>query len=305
MVALYVMLIVTLWALWGAASVRGQVFQEADFSHLDAICKSRPLPAGFMPVGELNSPECEGNPGDLNAWYVDRVTDGMVACTPPPYADGYPPAITFRVCKRSLSPYCPQNRDGTPNAYELASFMSLCEGVALKKEGCDYNFSPTVGASYWFHYVPDPTCPLGTRTLRSRLVPSHPIVVCFAHNKWAILAMSRYQAHNPLFKPLAIRRLYIADCPAVNGGQLNALVVRGTSAEDWTGGRKVFACAVSVHRSFLGQTESEGTPIKAGQHSEVYGDARGRFQLTFVTFHDDRCGLGEEINAVHISYVPQ
>jgi hypothetical protein len=43
-------------------------YAEGEPPALDAVCKSDPLPAGFVAVGEMESPECKAsNPGYKNA----------------------------------------------------------------------------------------------------------------------------------------------------------------------------------------------------------------------------------------------
>lgn len=82
---------------------------------------------------------------------------------------------------------------------------------------------------------------------------------------------------------------------------LNAIVVVGTSEPDWRNAKKVFACAISVHRAYFGITTEE-TPLIAGTYRfPAENSILGKITLEFEAFHDDRCGLGEEVNAVNIT----
>jgi hypothetical protein len=83
---------------------------------LDGSCKSSPMPAGFIQVGEIESAECTPSaPGHKNAWPIDKIKSGSIACGLPDYDNGYPPAIAYIPCERVSSDQCPPSIDGTPN----------------------------------------------------------------------------------------------------------------------------------------------------------------------------------------------
>src|SRR6185312_191336 len=75
---------------------------------LDAVCKSDPkatgyvpdpMPAGYVPVGEMESSECKASePNKKNAWLIDKVRENIVSCERPNYGKGYPPAIAYMAC---------------------------------------------------------------------------------------------------------------------------------------------------------------------------------------------------------------
>ena len=105
-----------------------------DAPALDGVCKSEPMPAGYVAVGEMESPECRRSaPGQRNAWLIDKVRDKIISCQPPDYERGYPPAIGFVVCKRTITSACPFRLDGTPNGFELTKGAS-CDGPSMTSD---------------------------------------------------------------------------------------------------------------------------------------------------------------------------
>jgi hypothetical protein len=94
--------------------------ENAPSEPLDAICKTAPMPAGSIAVGEMESPECkESPPGRNNAWLIDKVHDQIVSCALPDYTSGFPPTIAYMNCGRVHANACPPKVDGTPNAFLL------------------------------------------------------------------------------------------------------------------------------------------------------------------------------------------
>ncbi|WP_248447223.1 hypothetical protein [Sinorhizobium meliloti] len=95
---------------------------------LDGVCKSEPLPAGFVPVAEVDSPECEAvKRGEKNGWLIDKVKDGIVACVPPNLKADAAPAVAYIPCSREFTDQCPARFDGGPNGYKL-TFPKSCRG---------------------------------------------------------------------------------------------------------------------------------------------------------------------------------
>lgn len=130
--------------------------------NLDGICKLDKVPIGYVPVGEFHSGACaSANPVEMNAWYVDKIHDGIVSCTIPDYVSGYPPVIGYTVCQKKLSASCPMRLDGGPNAYELTipqncegrRVVSVCRGRRMKAK---YLYENIRG--WTLKTFEDPTC---------------------------------------------------------------------------------------------------------------------------------------------------
>jgi hypothetical protein len=99
---------------------------------LDGVCKTELMPAGFVAVGEMESPECKASPpGQKNAWLIDKVHDKIISCALPDYAHGYPPAIAYMSCERVQASQCPPSFDGTPNGFLLTTGTS-CTNLRVK-----------------------------------------------------------------------------------------------------------------------------------------------------------------------------
>src|SRR5437879_2885800 len=63
-------------ALWFAQTIDSSADNQPSEQTLDAVCKADSMPAGFVAVGEIESPECKPSaPGRKNAWLIDRVRD--------------------------------------------------------------------------------------------------------------------------------------------------------------------------------------------------------------------------------------
>lgn len=129
---------------------------------LDGICKVDKIPIGYVAVGEYNSAQCtSANPVERSAWYVDKVRDGIVSCAVPDYANGYPPVISYLVCRQKVSASCPGHLDGGPNAYEL-TIPSNCNGAGVGRF-CNWRYRcgryPCGNANYWIAAsFDDPIC---------------------------------------------------------------------------------------------------------------------------------------------------
>src|ERR1700738_957373 len=119
---------ITLLLCWSGA-VR---VEDRPAEQLDGVCKADPMPSGYVAVGEMESPECKKSaPGQKNAWLINRLQDKIVACAPPDYASGYPPAIAYLVCERVQSNACPPRLDGTANGF-LLTIGSTCTSARIK-----------------------------------------------------------------------------------------------------------------------------------------------------------------------------
>jgi hypothetical protein len=119
-------------ALLSLLATTGRAENASSEPALGWICKTDPMPAGFVAVGEMESPECnKSDPGLKNAWVIDKVDDKIVSCARPDYAYGYPPAIAYLTCERVLASQCPSYMDGTPNGFELTPGTS-CKNSAVK-----------------------------------------------------------------------------------------------------------------------------------------------------------------------------
>jgi hypothetical protein len=229
----------------------------------DAVCKTAPMPAGFVAVGEMESPECkESDPGRKNAWLIDRVRDKIVSCAPPDYASGYPPAIAYMTCERVQAGRCPSSIDGTPNGFLLTAGKS-CRNPRVKSVCLEFRFNSTTEVServskradglpdftapidvteeleFWKLSVAfgDASCPkppdgpdrvFYLPTLRK----GEPLPLCAEFNDWEV-GQGRYGLHLRLSlhnvlglntKVIVIRQFYTDLCPQYNlGGQPQAL----------------------------------------------------------------------------------
>ncbi|WP_156936915.1 hypothetical protein [Bradyrhizobium sp. WSM2254] len=277
---------------------------------LDAECKSHPLPPGHVAVGELHSPECGTNPREMNAWYIDKVRDKIVTCTVPDYANAYPPVIAYRVCRRVSAPACPPLLDGSPNGYELSSLNSRCDGP-FGISRCGRPSGIRAAGAQWEHFAPDLSCADKVRFTEFNIRPVYPIPVCVAHNEKAIERIGNEMQSN-LPWGVVIRRFFSDSCPELPDAKPNAVVIATVPVEFWRNEEKVFACSISLQKRWqLG--DSPDGPLKIGVYFRKLGvippGAHGKggviidgpqHTITFETFHDDRCGLGREINALNM-----
>lgn len=292
---------------------------------LDGICKKDPLPPGYVPVGELDSPECKPlDAGGKSAWLIDKVRNKIVSCAMPNYASGFPPAISYMVCQRVNNPNCPPTLDGSPNAYELTQ-GTACKNTSIK-EVCaapsdlyhndfflynddnskDYNsklkkfilsidknsnrcLKPPHTSLY--HYIDE-------------LLPDSPTPLCMQYNDHYVyrggrvssgfsLITNLYQQnqHPHSTRVIVIRRFFSADCPPLQNSYgwngLNAIVVQQIPHAQWKN-KNIFACKFSVMDGL-----------------DVYGHPMPQYHVAYhidKRFHDNRCGTAPDNNAFFIRF---
>ena len=186
----------------------------------DGLCKTDPVPPGYVPIGELNNAGCANgsNPFAMNAWQFDKARDGITTCQSPDYLEGFPPSISYPIVRSVVSPSCSPKLDGGPNAFVLGTPESV-KSMKITKMFRD-----------------------------SKTVP-----FCFDNSteQSKILATFLYEGFVEGGKPLTlyiVKRVFYADvCPAPQGGaRLNAVVVQKFGSGLDLLDKVVFACALSL-----------------------------------------------------------
>lgn len=283
-----VSLILALWSGAGNSQTQPPV---VGMENLDAICKTAPVPTGFVTVGELNSPECGTNPTEMNAWYVDKVRHKIVSCTLPDYSNGQPPAILYRVCKRVLAPACAPRTDGGPNGYELGSIDGLCDGpYASLIQNC-------ARSRVWNGFRQFSPADDGCKAMNAGTAPAYPFPVCIDNNDQAIFEMGWRIVHRAFLSNSAPIRLVFSDaCPPMQEpSEPNVMIVATIDEKQWQSTEGVFVCAFSVRRII--DDKDKNTPIPEGTFTYRHKDG---WEITAQTFHDDRCGVENGINTAKI-----
>ncbi len=105
----------------------------------DGVCKGGPIPAGWVPIRELWSPECEPatSPFDRNAWELGQLKDDVESCLEPNYSEDFPPNLSYVVVRKTLSKKCPARKDGTPNTFVLRHWSNtIATPEANKNADC-------------------------------------------------------------------------------------------------------------------------------------------------------------------------
>ena len=292
---------------------------------LPGVCKADPMPAGYVAVGEMESPECgTSSPAHKNAWLIDKVHDKIISCTPPDYAFGYPPVISYSVCRRVWLSTCPANLDGSPNAYELTLGAS-CSGrnssnLVCAKGRQEWPHDDSGGLhdqefKFWaMDRIPnDAECMAKYKDYPDRLIywnsisKGEQVPLCINLN-WRALFIMRQHNTFPIFsmKYIAIRRFYSDSCPKIpiQGdfdvvGEANAMIVEALPEEMWQGQKLLFMCDISFYRKFISDRSE-----KRGDKVVVLGTIDNGTIDVFdgVRLHDDRCGIGTEFNALNVKY---
>lgn len=308
-------------------------FQHAsaqDQSMLDGICKSHPMPAGMVAVGEMESSECEpSEPGKKNAWLIDRVQHNIVACEKPNYGDGYPPAISFLSCDKAYSDTCPPTLDGTANGFRLTT-ISECHSRGVDSVCLDWDrdkdlwFNPNSGLGGLSNYKTDPFTLLflgvekkasdcrdqtgkpDKATYLRNLAVGESVPLCVSHNQWAIeQRVPAYNRQGRNVKAIIVRRFYTPDCPEFR--TLNAVVLKAISIEDWED-KTVFMCHQSLLKQPLPGLTLAMPPRRDGQENPIerlrspkdYERTRN-YEVRSI-FHDDRCGSDTGLNAYNVKF---
>jgi hypothetical protein len=250
------------------ASGEGARINQETSSNLDAVCKTDPLPPGYVPVAELDSPECKAEiRPKKNAWLIDKVRDKIVSCAPPDYESGYPPVIAYAVCSRVSTSNCPARLDGSPNGYELTLGSSCTarksSGLVCVKgrndlHGEPFDFSRDIPNSdkelnFWVmeRISNDATC-MATYQDRApdRLIywdsisDEEQVPLCSSLNLSTIYNMHARNIFSHYPKYITIRRFFSDLCPKwpddffVKGefyvvGEANAMIVQKLPKEKW------------------------------------------------------------------------
>lgn len=236
--------------IWLCLSATHALAQE---ENLDGFCKSDVMPGDKVAVGEMDSIQCKtAPPGRSNAWLIDKVHTGVVACAPPNYADGYPPAIGYVVCDHVESTACPMNLDGTPNGFKL-TLPNECRSAIVRSQciwwegnsgrsgnislgDADPIFLKTSAPSYTYNFnhrlhgfvlgiaLNDPDCAINYFSKKhddkvwwvEDLAPGEPLPVCLDLNRGLIegerAAIGDYNEDPFSRKVIVIRRFRSANC---------------------------------------------------------------------------------------------
>lgn len=236
----------------------------------DAICKGQTMPPSFVPVGEIESPECEGTAEPRKAWVLGALAPGVTACTAPDYTRDPAPNIGYVACGRVFSKECPSNLDGTSNAVVLQRPSTCiqqaptCTARSSDAQGAVEQLQigqscilaqPLAGGKRHIH----PDFSFGTwwqvsssqgKALIIKPLPgkSWPICVQPNINAFATGDKVHYQRRPPHTLPLEwhgplslITRLFYDDqCPGTSES-LNAMVVTTYSVDEWRG-KEMYAC---------------------------------------------------------------
>lgn len=260
----------------------------------DAICKTDPIPAGWIPVEEMQSAECAAkSPFEMNAWILDRVSESVVACIRPNYGNAWPPLVGYVVCGRVPSNKCPLNKDGTANAFRLAS-PGRCPGDE-QRIGCTWareGIANTPLAAKHERSVEwvlsgaaDSTCPEGPNGERPIRGIVGPIIderpLCVDHNPAVLtshLELDDLTSQDPQYRGdlLLVSRMFFDPRCGDDQSTVNAVVVkRVPHSAYWN--RRVYHCGTS--------REPDG---------DVTGWTGGNFfdyKRSIESYHDERCGL--------------
>ncbi|MGO6937869.1 hypothetical protein [Rhizobium johnstonii] len=297
---------VTICSCWAATTVFAQPTEG-----LDARCKAEVLPPGYVAVGELESPECPtSTPPAKNAWYIDKLRDGIVSCKRIDYENDYAPLVGYIVCDTEASENCPSRFDGSDNAFKLTLTKS-CDRFSF--EGCiaplawdeKLKFSdgerhfPTrqlvvidaienspscVGHQECFrHGSLNPVCqPASTSIKRSQIRGNVP--VCIAHNWPLIHHLNALNSEPNNERPILVKRIFkTSGCPEGGFGDYNAMILERAPSE-WKG-VKLFTCSPALRRrSFV--DDIAWIWLFNNKASEPIG---GRFEV-LEEFQDERCG---------------
>ncbi|RWP80455.1 hypothetical protein [Mesorhizobium sp.] len=301
--------------------------QSEDSAQLDAVCKEMPVPPGFVAVGEMESVECKpSEPGQMNAWLIDRARSKIVSCIPPDYDSGYPPAISLMMCGSVKSAKCQPKLDGSNNAFELTTNLD-CSNPRIRSE-CDEskihdakfehrNFNAPFDPSFelpFFELSIDnaysgcPSKPGSRDRVRylQTLEKGEAIPLCMALNPSfdemgsdPAPGAGRLQWHNSdgyNTKILIIRWFVSEYCPPyiVEGKArlLNAVVVRRVERDEWQN-KEIFVCATSLQK--LEKRPYHPIPGTGGRgERETAAERFGKTKNYEVKkiLHDDRCGSG-------------
>lgn len=272
----------------------------------DAICKKDPMPAGWVPVGELASPQCgpSGSPFDMNAWILGRLQPGTIACAAPDYSNDPAPNIGYIACGTASASNCPSRLDGTQNAVILQPFLAcvrdsykarndLCAGINIgghcfqgASAARKFKQLDQLGElDKWLGWTgkaigAESSWVLGRAYQSQSLADDSAIEsklhatawpLCLAWNEKALVLIDRdvlaaWQGSSQADIQFAQRMFFDPSCPAMPG-ELNALVLRRLAPSEYRG-TELLVC---------------GLPI--GSALNVYTDFE-----TFKAAHDDRCG---------------
>jgi hypothetical protein len=304
---------------------------------LDAVCKVEPMPPGYVAVGEMESPECKpSDPPHKNAWLVDKVRDKIVSCIPPDYASGYPPAISYMICRRVSAQQCTPSLDGTANAYELtlgATCTSPKVVTACTNRG-KWDYAPSayiegragVGKKAdWYNdelqrwklsvILGDPECAKAENAHQVgldrvnfvwKLDRGEPLPLCAEHNPASVSEIASYNWYGHATKVIVIRQFYTETCPPYYVDdkiqRLNAFVIQRLERDEWIN-RRVFMCASSLRKRDTSPPRI--IPGSGGRVEEETAAEKYRLSDDFTivqVLHDDRCGTGAEANAYYVQF---
>jgi hypothetical protein len=243
----------------------------------DGICKTAQIPPGYVPVGEINSPDCNSrDPFDMNAWELSVAKEGIVTCTLPDYQNGDGTVIRYVACGRRYSDHCPKRIDAGPNGYLLATPMTCEENskwecvnklpkprlseIVVARDNSSVCPNPTI-----VPWAPKSSIPY-TREKRHEMKYFEYFPVC---REFFPSWLAKQSAAGLLDKVLVVRRFYDQNCSSQVPSEPNALVLYRPEITLTPGApkQKLFACPEP-------------------------GAAPGR------RFHDDKCGVGKERNAI-------
>ena len=301
---------------------------DAGSGNLDAICKTSPIPPGFVAVGEIDSPvECKaGEPGSKNAWLIDKVREGVVACVPPNYTSGFPPAISYMVCGKISAENCPPNIDGSLNGFLLKTPAS-CDTPRVKAncwpEPNWYLSNYGLGVrmdidelGYWMlGRGPVDKCQVGGTSFPSKeeikfiefLEKGESLPVCALLNASKISEGklgSSIQFFNIVGKQrkfIVIRQFYTTACSDYEEGGVtqkwNAFVVQKLDYEQWKD-KDLFMCSSSLRKR---KPKSGATDQDHGHVTADDYEPKENYSVKKI-FQDDRCGMGDENNAYIVRF---
>jgi len=297
----------------------------------DGICKAEALPPNHLPVKEFNSSQCDSkDPLEKNAWEVDEVHSGMVACEKLDYENGHAPGISFVNCREVTTPNCPPHLDGGPNAFEIrepaeCAKLTAVLGRRLQMQCVNQEqlrsgtYPEQLGNRGWIAFVrSDPqACPpqdSGPRTeasfadLQGRTgLVEYPFCVATNQSQLKRLRLSAVAEQIAEPRVLLVRRFFSTLCPPSPDNEPNAFVLRIVQPPTT---EPVFACSDSLGRGSdsiprsrgRGRTGIPATLPSVGSPANLSPTPVEPSWSIVRRFHDDKCGGGSAINAIQISY---
>lgn len=265
----------------------------------DGVCKKRSIPTDFVPVAEFNSAQCGdgSDPFEMNAWEVERVRDGVVACKLPSQKVMGAAIASMVECGRVTIEKCAARFDGLPNAIVLKTPNSCANSDRLPSGFEVHCFAEDPGPSSpvypfgrWGNrvgVVMVPRCGKATRELGSKVLPeanawlyfappasSRTAVVCAGWSNNIILR--RFHS------PYCVARS--ADLPGVDEG-LTAWVVVGRASEIKRGD-SLISCVgkpPSSETRGRGAVEERRSEQQATRYDSICGGASGRLNAFRMT----------------------